>query len=427
MAQKVSFNTLGCRLNIAETGSLASGFTDRGYEVVDFAEKADVVFINTCTVTDKADSTCRNLIRKAQRTSPQGKVIVAGCLSQMEPEAVAAMEGVDLVLGNTEKFKVFDYLDGEIKDEDKIKVNLTTEFWGASTTPEEGHTRAFLKIQDGCNYICSFCIIPFARGRSRTISISDAVIEAQVLVRRGFQEIVLTGVNIGEYESKSGEKLSELIQKVASVEGVKRLRLSSVEPNTITTELLEVLVKTPEFLPHFHLPLQSGDDNILSQMRRKYTVEDYRAIHRRIKSFFPEAVFGGDIILGFPGETEEMYQNTYNLVKELNMGHIHVFPYSKRAGTTAIKLPNHIDPQVKKKRVKEMIDLGEEILRAQELLMVGSVDEVLFERRNSRGNFEGYTKNFMRVELETNLEMKNIIEKVLIVDRADKLIVNLLS
>jgi threonylcarbamoyladenosine tRNA methylthiotransferase MtaB len=269
-----------------------------------------------------------------------------------------------------------------------------------------------LKIQDGCNYICSFCIIPFARGRSRAISIADAVAEARELIERGFKEIILTGVNIGEYENNSGEKLSDLVQELLDLEGLERLRLSSVEPNTITDELLEVMKSSPKFLNHFHIPMQSGDDDILREMRRKYTVEDYRKIINKIITAFPNAGIGADVICGFPGETEEQFQNTYNLLKELPITHFHVFPYSKRKGTTAAKLENHIHHDVKKGRVKALVMIGEAKLSMFAEDQVGKTSKVLFERRNKEGFWEGYTTNFVRVILKSDADLKNQIRSV---------------
>ncbi|CAN0021315.1 unnamed protein product, partial [Chrysoparadoxa australica] len=319
--KRVSFHTLGCRLNFSETGSIAQGFKDRGYDVVDFGEPADVSFINTCTVTDGADSSCRNLIRKAHRASPEGKIVVAGCYAQMDAPRITKMTGVDLVLGTSEKYKVFEYLDED--QEDVIHIDKTASFYGAATSEADGHTRAFLKIQDGCNYVCSFCIIPQARGRSRALPIKDALNEAKSVLAKGFQEIVLTGVNIGEYEANTGERLSDLITELFALDGLKRLRLGSVEPNTFTDELLDVLASSSKFMEHFHIPLQSGDDEILKQMRRKYDVEFYRKVIGKIIARFPDAGVGADMIAGFPGETEEQFQNTFNLVKELPITHFH--------------------------------------------------------------------------------------------------------
>jgi threonylcarbamoyladenosine tRNA methylthiotransferase MtaB len=408
--KKVALHTLGCRLNMSETGSIAQGFIDRGYEIVDFGEEADVVFINTCTVTDAADSTCRNLIRKAHTSSPEGKIVVAGCYAQMESEKISNMQGVDLVLGNSEKYKVFDYLNED--SENLVHVDKSWEFFGAATTTADSHTRAFLKIQDGCNYVCSFCIIPFARGRSRAISIADAVAEAKKLISQGFKEVVLTGVNIGEYEHSSGEKLHDLVAALLAIDGLERFRLSSVEPNTITDELLEVLKSSPKVLDHFHIPLQSGDDTILSNMRRKYTVADYKKVIGKIMAAFPNAGIGADMIVGFPGETKEQFENTYNLAKELPLTHFHVFPYSKRKNTTAAKMDNHIQHSVKKDRVRSLIMFGDAKLNLFTEDQIGKKTKVLFERRNKLGLFEGYSSNYVRVQVQSDIDLANEIREV---------------
>ncbi len=408
--KKVSFHTLGCRLNFSESGSIAQGFAERGYEIVDFEQPSDVVFLNTCTVTDGADSSCRNLIRKAQKTSPEAKIVVAGCYAQMEAETIQKMQGIDLILGTSEKYKVFDYLD---EDQDTIvKIDKSNDFWGSATSPADSHTRAFLKIQDGCNYICSFCIIPFARGRSRAISVEEAKNQAMDLVDQGYKEIVLTGVNIGEYESTSGEKLTNLISEILDIESLKRLRLSSVEPNTITDELLELLYNSNKYMDHFHVPMQSGDDDILTSMRRKYDVAFYKEIISKIKAKFPQTSIGADIIVGYPGETEEQFLNTYELLSTLPITHFHVFPYSKRKGTTAAKADNHITNEVKKRRVKTLIALGEEKLARFSLNMMGKTSEVLFEK--NKGEFAvGYTSNYISIKVKTDQDMHNTIRSVL--------------
>lgn len=404
-SKRVALHTLGCRLNSSETGSIAQGFKDRGYDIVNFGEAADVVFINTCTVTDAADSTCRNLIRKAHTSSPEGKIVVAGCYAQMEPEKIAGMQGVDLVLGNSEKYKVFDYLEEE--NANQIHVDKSWEFFGAATTTADSHTRAFLKIQDGCNYVCSFCIIPFARGRSRAISVEDAVTEAKKLISSGFKEIVLTGVNIGEYEQASGEKLHDLVARLLELDGLERFRLSSVEPNTITDELLEVLKSSSKVQDHFHIPLQSGDDEILKGMRRKYTTADYKRIIGKIMAAFPNAGIGADIITGFPGETGDQFENTFNLLRELPVTHFHVFPYSKRKNTTAAKMENHIHSAVKKDRVRSLIMFGDAKLNLFTEDQIGKKTKVLFERRNKLGFFEGYSSNYLRVQVATDVDLSN--------------------
>ncbi len=410
----VAFHTMGCRLNFSESGSISEGFVKRGYQIVDFGQRADVVFINTCTVTDGADSTCRNLIRKAYKSSPEGRIVVAGCYAQMEAPKIQKMTGVDLILGTSEKYKVFDYLAEE--EGNLVKIDKTNEFWGAATTTADSHTRAFLKIQDGCNYICSFCIIPQARGRSRTIGIKEAVKLAQNLVEDGFKEIVLTGVNIGEYESTSGQKLSDLVKEIIQIPGLKRLRLSSVEPNTLNDELLSLLENSSKAMDHFHIPLQSGSDEILKSMRRKYDVAFYRELIHKIKRKFPHAAFGADIIVGYPGESEKQFNETYELLKELPITHFHVFPFSKRQKTTAAKLPEQIQGHEKKRRVKKMIELGEEKLAEFSQSMLGESFEVLFEKKNREGYFSGYTSNYLRVYVPSKEELKNKIRKVKLTD-----------
>lgn len=394
---------------MSETGSIAQGFVDRGYEVVPFGNESDVTFLNTCTVTDGADSTCRNLIRKAQRNSPEGKVVVAGCYAQMESDKIKSMQGVDLILGTQEKYKVFDYLDEE--EEGVIKIDKSTEFWGAATTEADNHTRAFLKVQDGCNYVCSFCIIPFARGRSRTITVADAATEAINLVESGFKEIVLTGVNIGEYETTSGERLVDLVSGVAKVDGLERLRLSSVEPNTISRELLETLKSSGIYQDHFHIPMQSGCDEILTSMRRKYDKKFYRKTIKLVREYFPDASIGADIIVGYPGETKAQFKETFEFLEELKITHFHVFPYSKRKNTTAAKAENHIQAHEKKMRVKTLIHLGEDQKNKFAKSLVGKESDVLFEREKD-GEFFGHTSNYIRVKHRSQNNLSNEIVRM---------------
>lgn len=409
--EKVAFYTLGCRLNSAETGDIAQGFAERGYEIVPFGTPCDVTFINTCTVTDGADSSCRHIIRRAHRTSPTGEIVVAGCYAQMDPERLERMQGVSLVLGTQEKYKVFDYLSQEKKQ--KVFIDQTSEFWGAATGMAQGKTRAFLKIQDGCNYICSFCIIPFSRGRSRTISLDTALEQAQKLISQGFKEIVLTGVNIGEYEKSSGEKLATLVSKLGQLPGLERLRLSSVEPNTLSDELLEVLQQTPSFCPHFHIPLQSGDDAILKSMRRKYDIAYYQNLVEKIKTSFPHASIGADIIVGYPGETKEQFLNTYSLLRDYPLTHFHVFPFSKRQNTTAARLPEMVVHHEKKRRVKVLQELGAQKRSdfAKEQKLKRKTFSVLFEQQKD-DLWIGYTKNYLKVEYSSTENLKNKIVEV---------------
>lgn len=407
--KKVSFHTLGCRLNFSETGSIAQGFADRGYEVVEFGNEADVVFLNTCTVTDGADSTCRNLIRKAQSSSPEAKIVVAGCYAQMEAEKIKKMKGVDLILGTSEKYKVFEYLDSE--EELVVQIDKSADFYGAATTPSDSHTRAFLKIQDGCNYVCSFCIIPFARGRSRAISVSDALSEAKRLAGQGFKEIILTGVNIGEYEATSGEKLVDLVKSIVDLKEIKRLRLGSVEPNTMTEELVRTLKDSGKYQDHFHIPLQSASNSILKSMRRKYSIEQYQEIQAMVQSYFPHAAFGADVIVGYPGESEEQFLETFNFLRNSPITHFHVFPYSKRKGTTAAKLEDQIQVGVKKDRVKTLMMLGDAKLDEFSQNAIGKTSQVLFETEQD-GYWEGYTSHYLRVRVKSEENLKNEIRRV---------------
>ncbi len=407
--KRVAFHTLGCRLNFSETGTIAQGFKDRGYQIVEFGEPADITFLNTCTVTDKADSTCRNLIRKAHRISPEGKVIVAGCYAQMESESIAKMQGVDLILGTSEKHKVFDYLEED--EQEAIHIDQKNEFWEASTTLADRHTRAFLKIQDGCNYVCSYCIIPFARGRSRAMSIKRILERANYLLDHGFKEIILTGVNIGEYENNTSEKLADLVEQLLALPKLERLRLSSVEPNTIDDRLFTVMQSSDKFLDHFHIPLQSGDDSILARMRRHYDSNFYRQLIFKIKDAFPDAGIGADIIVGYPGESEEQFLNTYNFLEELPITHFHVFPFSMRKGTTAAREPDHIQHQVKKERVRQLNILGERKLLTFSQQQLGKINKVLFEQQDN-GYWEGYTTNFIKVKVLSDKNLKNCIMDV---------------
>ena len=417
-SKRASLHTLGCRLNSAETAQLAQGFGQRGYEIVPFGENADVVVVNTCTVTDQADASCRNLIRKAKKSSPEGRVVVVGCYAQMEPQAISQIEGVDLILGTNEKFRIFEYLDSE--KELAVHVDLNKSFWGASTTLEDSHTRAFLKIQDGCNYICSFCIIPQARGRSRTISVKECLSQAENIVKDGFQEIILTGVNIGEYGRSSGESFEDLVQRLLEIKDLKRLRLSSVEPNTVTRELLEVLKSSSKSMDHFHIPLQSGSDHILKLMRRKYCTSEYIEKINMIKDYFPHAGIGADIITGFPGETDEHFNLTMNLLRKVPITHFHPFPFSKRKNTLAAKMDCHVHPTVKKARMQDLLSLGQAKLECFMEDQLETFNEVLFERKNKKGFWEGYTSNFLKVHLDSDENLKNKIKEVKLTSLQDK-------
>lgn len=413
--KRVSFYTLGCRLNFSETGTISAQFKDNGYSILPFEEEADVVFLNTCTVTDQADSTCLQLIKQARKNSPSAKIIVAGCYAQMESEKLKMIKDVDLILGSEEKFKVLDYL----KEQESLEsyIDLHNEFYQSATSLESSRTRAFLKIQDGCNYICSFCIIPFARGRSRVGKIHLLVEEAKKILNLGFQEIVLTGVNIGEFEKTGGERLENLVESL-SLLPLKRLRLSSVEANTITPSLLKSLKDSGIYQNHFHIPLQSGSNTILKAMRRKYTAEQYLEILALIKEYFPTAAIGADIICGFPGESKEDFESTYNLIKNSPLTHLHVFPYAQRQKTTAAKIPSQLSAALKKERVRSLIQLGEEKKENYAKSLVGSIVEVLFEKKKNNLS-QGYTPEFLKCFVSENIP-ENSIAKVVLTDYHNK-------
>ena len=390
---------------------MAGILADKGHEIVPFGDEAHITVVNTCTVTDKADATSRNLIRKAHRLSPQGKIIVAGCYAQMDSERISKMPEVDLVLGTSEKYHILKYLNEDLS-KGRIHVEKTRHFQGAMSGLIEGRTRSFLKIQDGCNYRCSFCIIPQARGPSRSISIQKALARVKTLAKRGTKEIVLTGVNIGEYERHRGESLCSLIREILKIKSPKRLRLSSVEPNTITEELLEILSSSKRFMPHFHIPLQSGNDDILKKMRRRYSVEEYESLICSIKKTFPDASFGADIICGFPGENDRQFEDTYNLVKQLPLTHLHIFPYSRRKGTLASYRDDPVQEDVKKSRVKRLLALGEEKVHNFMNQYISQVSEVLFENRDDRGRWWGYTPNYLKAYVTSEEDLHNKILKI---------------
>ncbi len=344
-------------------------------------------------------------MRKAKKYSPHAKIVVAGCYAQMSPDELRKIEGIDYILGTSEKYKVFDYLEEDL--ETVVKIDKSPVFTPASTSSPKEQTRAFLKIQDGCNYICSFCIIPFARGRSRTISVDDAVNQAQRLVNRGFREIVLTGVNIGEFESTSGQKLLDLLKKLNEIESLERIRLSSVEPNTFTNDMIDFMANSEKFMNHFHIPLQSGDDSILRLMKRKYNLNYYENLIQKLRKSFKNATFGADVMVGHPGEADENFQNTYDFIKKVNLTHLHVFPYSRRKNTVSDKMENQVLHQVKKERVHTLIKLGEELKSDLIKQSHGQKTKVLVEK-----NKEGHTENFLKASVmaESNEIVEGILE-----------------
>ena len=420
MTKKASYITLGCKLNYAETSTYERSFIRAGYESVPWNSKADLYIINTCSVTEHADRKSRNIIRKIHRTAPEATIIVTGCYAQLKRQEVEALEGVSLVFGADEKSslvkRTLDFIDGntgtELSENECRTMPSDSTTFAAYSSGEE-RTRSFLKVQDGCDNFCAYCTVPFARGRSRSISIDTAVSEAEKIAAAGVKEIVLTGVNTGDFGRKSGESFLELLKRLNDVEGIERYRISSIEPNLLTEDIIDWIASGTKFQPHFHIPLQSGSDTILKDVGRKYTTEffaekiDY--IRRKMNpkpgetypdgSLKPSVFFGIDVIAGLPGETDELFQETYDFLKDrIRPAFIHIFPYSRRAGTRSAERKDQVQDCVKTKRV-EMLEglcrsLNEEFIESQK----GVKEKVLFEESCTDGKMSGYTGNYLRVE-----------------------------
>ncbi len=410
---RVALHTLGCKLNFAETSAIAKQFADRGFEIVEFGTEADVCIINTCTVTQRADRECRQLIRRVLRSARKPVVVVTGCYAQLEPEAIASIEGVDLVLGSREKFAIFDYLPGSGKT-DSARVHVSeidgvSEFGPAYSTDAGNRTRAFLKVQDGCDYTCSFCTIPLARGESRSQSIEETVHQAHSLVAAGYREIVLTGVNVGDYGRKDGTNLLTLVRRLAGVQGLARVRISSIEPNLLTTELLEFIADSTIVCRHFHIPLQSGSDHVLRRMRRRYTTGDYAALISRIRRRIPDAGIGVDVIVGFPGETEADFDLSYGFLNELQVSYLHVFTYSERPNTPAASFELRVDPGTRARRNEMLRILSEKKRHAFWSEMLGRNVSVLMESDVESGLRHGFTGNYIRVALPADRTTANTL------------------
>jgi threonylcarbamoyladenosine tRNA methylthiotransferase MtaB len=396
---RASLHTLGCRLNQAETAIIAKTLSFRGYEIVEFGEPADLTVINTCTVTEQADSKCRQAVRQALRWNPLTYVAVVGCYTQINIEAIRGIKGVDLIIGNEHKLKVVDYLNGLTKQPEPIVIHSTTmpqqEFTIESTGLYSVNTRANLKIQDGCNYFCSYCIIPTVRGRARSRAFADIIREARDLVELGHRELVLTGINIGTYKN-NGKRLLEVIRQLEQVDGLARIRISSIEPTTIGRELVQYMASSEKLVPHLHIPLQSGDDTILKAMKRKHSVAAFARFVEWSARTIPDIGIGTDIMVGFPGEGEAEFLNTKAALTDLPISYFHVFTYSDRPGTATHDMTSQVDYHTKKARTHRMIDLSLRKKRAFYQSHIGETLAVLFEAEEN-GRWTGYTGNYMRV------------------------------
>jgi threonylcarbamoyladenosine tRNA methylthiotransferase MtaB len=402
MQKKVALHTLGCKLNYSETSSIGSQFLERGFETVDFQEEADVYVLNTCSVTESAERECRQIIRRALRQNPQAFIIVTGCYAQLRPEEIAQIDGVDAVLGSNEKFKLFSLLE-DFKKRDLTCISVTptenlTEFGVAHSTDADSRTRAFLKIQDGCDYTCSFCTIPLARGASRSLAIKEVVNEFKKLLDAGYKEIVLTGVNVGDYGKNIGTNFFNLLNELIKIESEFRIRISSIEPNLLTDEIINLVAESEKLCNHFHIPLQSGSPRILKAMQRRYTVEDYKNLIYKLKNRLPDSGIGVDVIVGFPGESEEDFIHTHNFLRDLPHSYLHVFTYSERPDTKAISLSGRVDVQERKRRNNILRILSEKKRAKFYSDMVGKKQDVLFENVNKNSLMQGFTSNYVKVQ-----------------------------
>jgi threonylcarbamoyladenosine tRNA methylthiotransferase MtaB len=415
--KSVAFHTLGCKLNFSETSTLSRLLEQDGFEKKEFDEFADVYVINTCSVTDNADKECRMLVRRIQRKAPESLVVVTGCYAQLKPKEIADIPGVDLVLGAAEKFNITQHLK-ELTKGDSAKIcscDIAEVSGFNSSFSINDRTRTFLKVQDGCDYSCSFCTIPMARGKSRSDSIENVVENAEQLAASGVKEIVLTGVNLGDFgkgadgSKKHEESFFDLVKALENVNGIERYRISSIEPNLLTNEITEFVANSDKFMPHFHVPLQSGSNTVLGLMRRRYKRELYAERVKLIKTLMPHCAIGVDVIVGFPGETEEHFNETLEFLHSLDISYLHVFTYSERPNTLAFDMPGTVALNVRHERNKKLRNLSFMKMSEHTRRHIGQTREVLFEGRTKSGMMEGYTDNYIKINTPFNGEWVNQI------------------
>lgn len=418
--KKVAFYTLGCKLNFSETSTIARNFTTEGFDRVDFEEEADIYVINTCSVTENADKQFKQIVKKALKTNDKAFIAAVGCYAQLKPEELVAVDGVDLVLGATEKFKITDYLHDLTKNDlgevHSCEIEEADFYVGSYSIGDR--TRAFLKVQDGCDYKCTYCTIPLARGISRSDTMESVLKNAKEISEQNIKEIVLTGVNIGDYgkgefgNKKHEHTFLELVKALDQVEGIERLRISSIEPNLLKNETIDFVSKSRTFVPHFHIPLQSGSNEILKKMKRRYMRELYTERVNKIREVMPEACIGVDVIVGFPGETEELFLETYNFLNELNISYLHVFTYSERDNTEAVLMENPVPMNIRHKRSKMLRGLSVKKRRAFYESQLGQTKTVLFESENKEGYIQGFTENYVKVKTPWNPELVNTVHQI---------------
>ncbi|SEG54788.1 threonylcarbamoyladenosine tRNA methylthiotransferase MtaB [Halpernia humi] len=419
--KKAAFHTLGCKLNFAETSTIARQLVDSGFQKVNFEDFADVYIINTCSVTENADRECKLHVKRAAKANPEGLVIIVGCYAQLKPEEISNIKGVDLVLGAKEKFNILSYIHDLQKSENHALVHSCeieeTDFFIGSYSIGD-RTRAFLKVQDGCDYKCTYCTIPLARGISRSDTIENVVKNATEIAQKGIKEIVLTGVNIGDYgKGEFGNKkhdhiFLELISNLNEIEGIERIRISSIEPNLLTDDCIDLVAKSERFVPHFHIPLQSGSDDLLKKMKRRYLTNLYQNRVSKIREVLPNACIGVDVIVGFPGESEEYFLETYNFLNQLPISYLHVFTYSERENTEAASMENPVPISERKRRNKMLRILSEKKKMAFYETQLGKTLPVLWEHENKNGQMFGFTENYVRVQKPFDENSINKIEKL---------------
>ena len=418
--KKVAFHTLGCKLNFSETSTIARDFVSNGFKKVDFSESADIYVINTCSVTENADNRFKSIVKQALSVNSNAFIIAIGCYAQLKPQELADLNGVDLVLGAKEKFNIMDYIN-DLSKQDICKIHSCeideADFYVGSYSYGD-RTRAFLKVQDGCDYKCTYCTIPLARGISRSDKLENILSNAKNISQKGIKEIVLTGVNIGDYgkgefgNKKHNHTFLEMIKALDGVEGINRLRISSIEPNLLKNESIEFVSKSNSFVPHFHIPLQSGSNLILKKMKRRYQREVYEDRVNQINSIMPHACIGVDVIVGFPGETEELFLETYNFLNKLDVSYLHVFTYSERQNTEAATMKGSVPMKVRKKRSKLLRGLSVKKRRSFYEKSIGSNRTVLFEGENKSGYIHGFTENYIRVRHPWDPGLVNTLKKV---------------
>ncbi len=419
-SKKVAFYTLGCKLNFSETSTIARNFTTEGFKRVDFSEKADIYVINTCSVTENADKRFKTIVKQAQKANPEAFVAAVGCYAQLKPQELADVDGVDLVLGATEKFKITDYINDLSKNDfgevHSCEISEADFYVGSYSIGDR--TRAFLKVQDGCDYKCTYCTIPLARGISRSDTLENVLKNAAEISAQNIKEIVLTGVNIGDYgkgefgNKKHEHTFYELCEALDEVSGIERLRISSIEPNLLKNETIDFVAQSKTFVPHFHIPLQSGSNDLLKLMRRRYMRELYVDRVKKIKEVMPHACIGVDVIVGFPGETDEHFLETYHFLNELDISYLHVFTYSERDNTPAAAMGGVVPKNIRNKRSKMLRGLSVKKRRAFYESQLGSVRTVLFEGENKEGYIHGFTENYVKVKAPWNPHWVNELKQV---------------